>query len=70
MQSEKSCGNCKFWGSRTDFLAQGEYKPCGALKDDSYRERPSDEIAYTVAYEESALMTKARFGCVLFEVKK
>lgn len=74
----KTCGTCKHWGSVRLFPAQhegtGGQKRCGRIVEasDTGESELADELAYTEDGEDyySALMTKADFGCVLWEPKQ
>lgn len=75
-----NCGTCRHWGSinstrfREDKNSETTLKRCGRIVDasDVGESELADELAYTEDGEEyySALMTKADFGCVLWELKK
>jgi hypothetical protein len=73
-----NCGTCKHWGSIRLFPAQhegpGGQKRCGRIVDasDVGESELINEPAYTEDGDEyySALLTKADFGCVLWEAKQ
>ena len=71
-----NCGNCKFWGEKID--EDQEYKWCKRILDGSsisvtvFEQKIKEELAYTMDGDDyqSALITKAEFGCVLWEENK
>ena len=57
------CKNCKFWGKESTSIEFEGFHYCKALEEDS-------DIFWVSAYDVYNIMTKADFGCVLFQPKE
>lgn len=72
--AKRICRNCKFWGAVAGWIERDGWKECSKISENTERhyhnaEWYKEELARTVSYEESGLMTRGDFGCILFEVK-